>query len=82
MFVCLRGVGFVSVYEVRLFFVSSEVFLVSQIRIFLKSVSVEIMILKMALILCYPGKENKKVRSQKSVSCAGLRLMLSAKLRN
>lgn len=74
--------GFVSVYKVGLFFVSSEIVWFSQIRIFLKSVSVEIMILKMSLILCHPGKENKKVRSQKSVSYAGLRIMLSAELRN
>lgn len=74
--------GHVSVYEVGLFFISSEVFLFSQIRIFLKSISVEIMILKMALILCHPGKENKKVRSQKSFSYAGLSIALSAKLRN
>lgn len=73
-----RGVGFVSAYEVGLFLVSSEVVQFSQIRIFLKSVSVEIMISKMALILCHPGKENQEVGSQKSVSYAGLRIMLSA----
>lgn len=82
MFIHSGGVGFVSVYDVGLFFVSSEVVWFSQIRIFLKSISVEIMTLKMSLILCHPGKENKKVRNQESVSYAGLRITLSAKLRN
>lgn len=51
--------GFVSFHEVGLFFVSSEVFCFSQIRIS-KSVSVEIMILKMSLIICTPWEGKQK----------------------
>lgn len=41
------------------------------------------MVLKMALVVCHPGKENEKVRSQNSVfSSVGLRITLSAELRN
>lgn len=37
----------------------------------------------MVLIVCHPGEENKKVRSQNSgFSYAGLRVTLSAELRN
>lgn len=73
LFLFTRWDYFLFVLKFMLFF---------QIRIFLKSVSVEIMILKMALILCHPGKKNKEVRCQTSASYAGLRIMLSAKLRN
>lgn len=58
--------GFVSFHEVGLFFVSSEVFWFSQIRIS-KSVPVEIMILKMSLIICTPWEGNQK--SQKLRKC-------------